>query len=155
MTSEFTLAPTEKFFEENNYFGLEPSNIVMFEQRMIPAVTFDGKVILQAKGKIAMAPGRCTFQKTRMPMATKSLCFQLLPQMCVMNRVSKPLHPLSDGNGGLYQALVDNKVLEDLKKRGVEYLHVYCVDNILVKMADPVFIGFCVSKGADCGAKVQ
>lgn len=58
MTSEFTLAPTEKFFKEANYFGLEPSNIFFFEQRMIPAVTFDGKVILQGKGKIAMAPGK-------------------------------------------------------------------------------------------------
>lgn len=59
MTSEFTLAPTEKFFKENNYFGLEPSNVIMFEQRMIPAVSFDGKVVLQGKGKIAMAPGWC------------------------------------------------------------------------------------------------
>lgn len=58
MTSEFTLAPTEKFFKENHYFGMQPSNIVLFEQRMIPAVTLDGKVILQGKGKLAMAPGR-------------------------------------------------------------------------------------------------
>lgn len=59
MTSEFTLAPTETFFKENHYFGLDPSNIIMFEQRMIPAVTFDGKMILQDKGKVAMAPGGC------------------------------------------------------------------------------------------------
>lgn len=67
MTSEFTLAPTETFFKENNYFGLEPSNIVMFEQRMIPAVTFDGKVIMQGKGKIAMAPGEDTSADVETP----------------------------------------------------------------------------------------
>lgn len=72
MTSEFTLAPTETFFKENNYFGLEPSNMVMFEQRMIPAVTFDGKVILQSKGKLAMAPGRCISAQSQDPATNTS-----------------------------------------------------------------------------------
>ena len=58
MTSEFTLEPTERFFKENHFFGLNPSDVIMFEQRMIPAVSFDGKVILEKKGKLAMAPGQ-------------------------------------------------------------------------------------------------
>lgn len=59
-----------------------------------------------------------------------------------------------DGNGGIYRALKTQGVLNDIVKRGVKHLHAHSVDNILIKVADPVFIGYCKSKNADCAAKV-
>lgn len=59
-----------------------------------------------------------------------------------------------DGNGGIYQALVTSAVLGDLRKREIEHIHAYCVDNCLVKVADPAFIGFAASKDVDIATKV-
>jgi UDP-N-acetylglucosamine/UDP-N-acetylgalactosamine diphosphorylase len=67
-----------------------------------------------------------------------------------------------DGNGGLYAATrsplsasdTSTTVLSDLERRKITYVHAYCVDNCLVRVADPVFLGYCISKQADCAAKV-
>lgn len=58
-----------------------------------------------------------------------------------------------DGNGGIYKALEKEGVLEDMKRKGVKYVHMYCVDNCLVKVGDPAFIGACIESGSDCAAK--
>ena len=59
-----------------------------------------------------------------------------------------------DGNGGIYQALLTSSVRTDMRKRGIQHIHTYCVDNCLVKVADPVFIGFSASKDVDIATKV-
>lgn len=59
-----------------------------------------------------------------------------------------------DGNGGIYPSLLNSGALDDMdKSRGVKYLHVFSIDNALVKPADPGFLGFCIEKNADCGNK--
>jgi UDP-N-acetylglucosamine/UDP-N-acetylgalactosamine diphosphorylase len=56
MTSEHTKKPTEDFFSQHNYFGMNKDNIVFFEQRMIPCFDFAGKIILSSPTKVARAP---------------------------------------------------------------------------------------------------
>ena len=59
-----------------------------------------------------------------------------------------------NGNGGWFSSLARAGLLEDIHKRGVEWLNIFAVDNVLQKIADPVFIGATVLHGGDCGSKV-
>ncbi len=59
-----------------------------------------------------------------------------------------------NGNGGWFSSLKRAGLVEDLKKRGVEWLNIYAVDNVLQRIADPVFVGATIDSGVNCGAKV-
>ncbi|GER41018.1 N-acetylglucosamine-1-phosphateuridylyltransferase 1 [Striga asiatica] len=59
-----------------------------------------------------------------------------------------------DGNGGVYSALKTSRLLEDMAMRGIKYLDCYGVDNALVRVGDPTFLGYFIDKGVAAAAKV-
>ncbi len=59
-----------------------------------------------------------------------------------------------NGNGGWFASMVSAGLLSDIRKRGVEWLNVFAVDNCLQRIADPVFVGATIAYGRESGAKV-
>lgn len=56
MTSEKNDAATQAFFQEHNYFGYDKNYIKFFIQDMACAVDYDGKLLLEEKGRLATSP---------------------------------------------------------------------------------------------------
>jgi UDP-N-acetylglucosamine/UDP-N-acetylgalactosamine diphosphorylase len=54
MTSPMNDAQTRTFFKENNYFGLDSHNVMFFPQGTLPSIGLDGKLLLSAKGELAL-----------------------------------------------------------------------------------------------------
>ena len=59
-----------------------------------------------------------------------------------------------DGHGGLLAALKRSGALADMKKRGIKSVFFFQVDNPLVEIADPAFIGYHVSQGSEYSLKL-
>ena len=115
MTSDKNDEQTRAFFEEHNYFGYDKNYIKFFVQEMVPAVDFEGNVLIESEDSLAMSP---------------------------------------NGNGGWFSSLLRAGLGEDLKEKGVEWLNVFAVDNVLQQIADPVFVGATIDSGCVSGAKV-
>ena len=56
MTSHANHEATEAFFVEHGFFGLERERVHFFRQGRMPAVTFDGKIMLEGKDSIVLSP---------------------------------------------------------------------------------------------------
>ncbi len=115
MTSPATDAPTRAFLAEQAHFGLPAEDVVFLCQATAPALDFEGRLLLEAPGRIVESP---------------------------------------NGHGGAFQALADSGALAELARRGITTISYYQVDNPLVPLADPVFLGLHALEGAEMSAKV-
>ena len=115
MTSEKNDADTRAFFEEHDFFGYHCDYVKFFVQEMVPAVDFEGNLLVEAEDSLAMSP---------------------------------------NGNGGWFKSLLKAGLDKDILEKGIEWLNVFAVDNVLQQIADPVFVGATMQSGCVSGAKV-
>ena len=59
-----------------------------------------------------------------------------------------------NGNGGWFSSMRKWGILDIIHNEGIQYLNVFAVDNVLQKIADPVFVGAVMEHNVEAGAKV-
>ncbi|MBO5318357.1 MAG: UDPGP type 1 family protein [Ruminococcus sp.] len=59
-----------------------------------------------------------------------------------------------NGNGGWFSSIVRAGLLDEIREKGIEWINVFAVDNVLQRIADPMFIGAVISSGMQSGSKV-
>ncbi len=116
MVGESNEVATKEFFAEQNFFGLNPDDVVFFKQRMMPCVDEQGKYILNSPSSLAMNP---------------------------------------NGHGGCIPALIENGIMDDARKRGIDTFSYFQVDNWATRLADPYFIGYHILKNCELSSKVN
>jgi len=129
MTSPMNHDDTVAYFKNKNYYGLSEDSFRFFIQGVLPCLTPPTQALTSA------TPVHPTDYK-------------------IMLGTSSSIAFAPDGNGGIYNAVKASGMLNKMTADGVKYVHVFSVDNVLVKPADPAFVGFCEEQGADVGNKV-
>lgn len=52
----------------------------------------------------------------------------------------------SNGNGGIFCSMAESGIIADMKKKGIEWVFIGSVDNLLVKYVDTLLIGLAIEK---------
>ena len=59
----------------------------------------------------------------------------------------------SDGNGGVFTSLRTTGMLADMKERGIKWVFIGGVDNVILKMADVTLLGMAIDKHVQIASK--
>ncbi|MCD8140637.1 MAG: UDPGP type 1 family protein [Planctomycetaceae bacterium] len=79
-------------------------------------------------------------------------CLDLHGKLMLATPSTLAMNP--NGHGGALSGLLRSGALDDMRRRGIEYISYFQVDNPLVTICDPVFIGLHVLAGSDMSSKV-
>ena len=58
-----------------------------------------------------------------------------------------------DGHGGIFKSILNGGALYDMQSRGIEWVFIGGVDNVLVKPVDPVLIGLSIKDNVEAAGK--
>lgn len=59
----------------------------------------------------------------------------------------------SNGNGGIFNSMLKKGAIADMEKRGIEWVFIGSVDNILLKYVDVILLGLTISEGNEIGTR--
>ena len=63
------------------------------------------------------------------------------------------INEAADGHGGIFVSMRKNGIIYDMKARGIQWAFIGGVDNVLVKMVDPILVALCIKKEVLAGGK--
>ena len=59
----------------------------------------------------------------------------------------------ASGNGTIYQAMLNDGVIDDMKRKGIKWVFIGSVDNALLNMVDPMLLGLTKKRGTEIASK--
>jgi UDP-N-acetylglucosamine/UDP-N-acetylgalactosamine diphosphorylase len=114
MTSLFNYQQTLEIFRRNNFYGLEPRSVFIFQQGTEVNFSTNGGILLAEKDTLSTSP---------------------------------------DGHGGSLKALYKSGAAIDMKEHGIEHISYFQIDNPLINIFDPLFIGLHAMDKAEMSSK--
>ena len=59
----------------------------------------------------------------------------------------------ANGNGGIFESLRKTGALADMKNRGIKWIFIGSVDNVLLKMVDTILLGMAIKQNVEIASK--